>query len=285
MPLYRTLVCAVDFSDHSRYALELSAQIAKHCGARVVAFHAIERLLADAYDPKQLCTDAETELRTFVAAATRDLIAAPAETMVQVGDPDDAILACARERQADLIVMGTQGLGGFRKAFFGSVTEKVLRGAFVPVLAVKPTGSVPATIPSGIVAAVHLDETAGPVLQHAAAFASVFKVPLTLLHVVAAVQALPQYTDALAAAQADRVQRAKAQLQEEAAGIRTAAPSAIEVRTGDVADEIAELVKAKPGVVLAIGTGGSRMLRRPGSTAYRVLNLTSAPVLAIPTNA
>ncbi len=121
-------------------------------------------------------------------------IAAPAETMVQVGDPDDAILACARERQADLIVMGTQGLGGFRKAFFGSVTEKVLRGAFVPVLAVKPIGSVPAAIPSGIVAAVHLDETAGSVLQHAAAFAGVFKVPLTLLHVVAAVQALPQYT-------------------------------------------------------------------------------------------
>ena len=105
MPLYQTLLCAVDFSDHSRYALGLSAQIAKHCSARVVAFHAIERLLADAYDPKQLCADAETELRAFVAAATRDLIAAPAETMVQVGDPDDAILACARERHADLIVM------------------------------------------------------------------------------------------------------------------------------------------------------------------------------------
>ena len=41
MPLYQTLVCAIDFSDHSRYALELSAQIAKRCHARLVAFHAI----------------------------------------------------------------------------------------------------------------------------------------------------------------------------------------------------------------------------------------------------
>jgi len=44
------------------------------------------------------------------------------------------------------------------------------------------------------------------------------------------------------------------------------------------------MVKTSPGTLLAIGTGGNRMLRRPGSTAYRVLNVTSAPVLAVPTS-
>ncbi len=286
MPLYQTLVCAIDFSDHSRYALELSAQIAKRCHARLVAFHAIEPLLAEAHDPRQLSDNADKELKTFVAAASRAGSAAPApvETVIQVGDPDDAILACARERKADLVVMGSQGLGGFQKVFFGSVTEKVLRGAFVPVLAVKPIGSVPASMPTAIVAAVHLDETASPVLKHAAAFASEFQLPLTVMHVVATVQSLPQYSDALAAAQADRVERAKARLQEEIAKLRPASPPPVEVRTGDVADEIAEMVKTRPGTLLAIGTGGNRMLRRPGSTAYRVLSVTSAPVLAVPTS-
>jgi nucleotide-binding universal stress UspA family protein len=277
MPLYRTILCAVDFSDHSRHALEVSAHIAKHCSARIVAFHAIEPLLAQACDEGQLCADAETELKAFVTAATGNVAS---DIVVRVGDPDDAILSCAKERTVDLIVMGTQGLGGFRKAFFGSVTEKVLRGAFVPVLAVK--SSVPVVIPSGIVAAVHLDDTARPVLEYAAAFAGEFKIPLTALHVVPAVQALPQYTDALAAAQADRIERATARLQEDVAVLKGVVKPEIEVRAGDVAHEIGELVKARPGILLAIGTGGSRMLHRPGSTAYRVLSLTAAPVLAIP---
>jgi nucleotide-binding universal stress UspA family protein len=282
MSLYQTLLCAVDFSDHSRYALELGAQIGKHCGARLIAFHAIETLLAEAYDSPQLAADFEKELKTFVEAPSRAAGLSAVETVVQVGDPDDAILACARERKVDLIVMGTQGLGGFKKAFFGSVTEKVLRAAFVPVLAVKPIGSVPASLPTAIVAAVHLDEATAAVLEHAAAFAADFQIPLTVMHIVPAVQALPQYTDALAAAQTDRVERAKAQLRKEIARLQLPVSVQTDVRTGDVADEIAEMVKATPGVLLAIGTGGSRKLRRPGSTAYRVLNQTSAPVVAIP---
>jgi nucleotide-binding universal stress UspA family protein len=277
MPLYRTILCAVDFSEHARHALELGARIAKRGGAHLVAIHAIETLLAQACDQGQLCSDAERELAAFVTAATGEL---RPDIVVMIGDPDDAILACAKERKADLIVMGTQGLGGFRKAFFGSVTEKVLRGAFVPVLAVKPGAA--AAKPSDIVAAVHLDDAARPVLEHAKAFANEFQIPLGVLHVVPAVQALPQYTDALAAAQADRIERATARLQAEVAELKMAVTPAIEVRAGDVAHEIAEFVKTKPGILLAIGTGGTRLLHRPGSTAYRVLSLTTAPVLAIP---
>ena len=39
---------------------------------------------------------------------------------------------------ADCIVMGTQGLSGYKKMFLGSVTEHVLRRSRVPVLAVPP---------------------------------------------------------------------------------------------------------------------------------------------------
>jgi nucleotide-binding universal stress UspA family protein len=288
MPSYRTILCAIDFSDNSRYALELGFQIAKQCRTRLVAFHAIETILAEAgaaaYDRRRLRDDLEAELRAFTAGVVVDGTAESPGIIVEVGEPARAILDCARQLQADLILMGTQGLGGLRKAFFGSITEKVLRGAFVPVLAVKPTGTHPAAIPTGIVAAIDFDESAPTILQHAVAFANEFRIPLTLLHVVAAVQALPQYTDALTAAQADRVERARKRLEEEAARLNVT-PHHIEVRTGSVADEIAELMTASPGAILAIGTGGARMLRRPGSTAYRVLNLTSAPVLTIPDKA
>ena len=58
------------------------------------------------------------------------------ETAIRTGKaeveiPEDV----TAERGADLIVMGTHGLSGVRKMFFGSVTERVLRQTSIPVLA------------------------------------------------------------------------------------------------------------------------------------------------------
>ena len=52
------------------------------------------------------------------------------------GEPVDHILRVAEDRDADLIVMTTEGRTGFLDAIRGSTTERVLRGARCPVLAV-----------------------------------------------------------------------------------------------------------------------------------------------------
>jgi hypothetical protein len=52
-----------------------------------------------------------------------------------VGEPATATLESARADAADLIVMGTQGLGGFHKWLLGWTTERLLRRTHVPVLA------------------------------------------------------------------------------------------------------------------------------------------------------
>ncbi len=57
---------------------------------------------------------------------------------VRVGRPIGEILACAAEGHADLIAMSTHGHGGLTRLFLGSVTDKVLRSASVPVLAFRP---------------------------------------------------------------------------------------------------------------------------------------------------
>ena len=58
-----------------------------------------------------------------------------------MGDAAEEILKQVEECEADLIVMGTQGLEGTRRFVFGSTTEHVLRESTVPVLAVP----IPAT--------------------------------------------------------------------------------------------------------------------------------------------
>ncbi|MGB9634205.1 MAG: universal stress protein, partial [Chloroflexaceae bacterium] len=57
---------------------------------------------------------------------------------VRVGRPIAEILECAAEREADLIAMSTHGHGGLTRLILGSVTDKVLRSASVPVLVFRP---------------------------------------------------------------------------------------------------------------------------------------------------
>jgi nucleotide-binding universal stress UspA family protein len=58
-------------------------------------------------------------------------------TVVVVGPAADAILACAEGQQAELIVMSTHGRGGLGRWVYGSVADRVLRGATIPILLVR----------------------------------------------------------------------------------------------------------------------------------------------------
>ena len=60
-----------------------------------------------------------------------------ADHVVLDGEPNQLILAAAKERDADLIVIGTHGRTGWQRLVVGSVAESVISGATMPVLAVK----------------------------------------------------------------------------------------------------------------------------------------------------
>ena len=57
-------------------------------------------------------------------------------TAVRRGNPHDDILAYATESEIDVIVMGTHGRTGVKRALLGSVTEDVVRHSEIPVLTV-----------------------------------------------------------------------------------------------------------------------------------------------------
>ncbi len=61
-----------------------------------------------------------------------------AGTHLRMGTVDLEIVALAEELGADLIVMGSRGLGGVRRALMGSVSDSVVRHAHCPVLVVRP---------------------------------------------------------------------------------------------------------------------------------------------------
>lgn len=61
------------------------------------------------------------------------------QTVVEVGSPAEKVVACAREKNADLIALSTHGHPGIGQRALGSVTYKVLHYADRPVFLVTPT--------------------------------------------------------------------------------------------------------------------------------------------------
>ena len=76
----------------------------------------------------------EATQRIVDAALSRDVDAVGA---VELGNPDRTILRYARDNDIDMIVMSTHGRSGVGRFLRGSVTEKVIRGGEIPVLAIQ----------------------------------------------------------------------------------------------------------------------------------------------------
>lgn len=107
------------------------------------------------------------------------------ETMVVDNAPAPAIVATADLVKADLIIMGSHGRHGVKRAILGSVTEEVLRQTDRPVMTVLPArhrAGAPAAIKT-ILCPVNFTDVARVSLEQAAAMAFAFDAELVVMHV------------------------------------------------------------------------------------------------------
>lgn len=104
---------------------------------------------------------------------------------VDEGNPTARILERATSERADLIVMGTHGLGGFERFMLGSVTERVLRKAACPVLIVPPVSETSAKVPyTRLLCPVDFSDSSLAALRFGFSLAEEADARITLLHVV-----------------------------------------------------------------------------------------------------
>ena len=124
------VLCPVDFSEESRAALRVAADLARRFGAELTLFHAeapTSRL--------QAATASDGQLADWKREAER-LGVTRAATATAAGEPQTAIVDLAAKGRYDLVVMGTHGRTGRDRALIGSVAENVVRRSRVPVLVV-----------------------------------------------------------------------------------------------------------------------------------------------------
>jgi nucleotide-binding universal stress UspA family protein len=139
----KKILCPVDFSPASDRALDNAAEMAKALGAEVELLHIYQMPILALPDAPVMATP--TFIADITDAAGRALaqrkeqlqaLGVGVSTHLMEGNPAEAIAQRAHEMKAAMIVMATHGRSGFRRFLLGSVAERVVRVATVPVLTV-----------------------------------------------------------------------------------------------------------------------------------------------------
>lgn len=294
--LFSSVLCPVDFSDHSRVALRFGAAIARKATVPLRVLFVNDPLLvaaaAAAYNVKSLGAATESELKRFVASTlpTATMKAVAPTFATALGKPQREIVRAVNAGGYGLVVVGTKGLNGAKRLMLGSTTSGLLARSPVPVLAVPPadanggTSAVPATWPGrAIVAAIELGAHAASDVARAADVARWFGVRLVLLHVVPMPTPPAWFSADLETHlrhDCDRAERALQAL----AGAVTAVKTTVCVRIGHPPDEIAAVAREHTAglIVMAIRGRAGLFGEAPGSCTYQVLCHGVAPVLALP---
>ena len=142
--LFRRVLCAIDFSEHSLAALDLALKIAQRNDAMLYLLN-VAPMPAGAAGFQPVPMDPypylEKDGRKRLEKVARERIptAVRYETIVVSGDPAELVLNAARNLDTDLIVIGTHGRKGLSHLVLGSVAERVVRESPKPVLTAHST--------------------------------------------------------------------------------------------------------------------------------------------------
>ena len=146
MPLAWKAICLpTDFSDASRPAARMAAELAAHFGAELLLiFVQVPPAIGygDLPMPQSLLDEMDAQARQLLEEWKREVEALGARTrttMLFGASAFDEIVRFAAQNRADLIVMGTHGRTALTHVLLGSVAERVVRHAACPVLTVRPT--------------------------------------------------------------------------------------------------------------------------------------------------
>lgn len=287
-----SILCPLDFSDFSTKAYEYAQSLARQYEAKLILAHIVQPVFSayPSYVYPDMVNDIYQDLRAHAEEQLKEFARSHARHGVQVvnvvreGAVTETILALAEAEAVDLIVMGTHGRHGFDRLLLGSVTEKVLRKARCPVLAVR----APAhdfVVPTNGVEPVHLRKIlfgtdfsphSERALEYALSLAEEYNAELTLLNVL---EEIPPSTD-LSNITADVLRQLEAPIPAEARDWCTIKPR---LRVGRPYQEIVHYARETGTDLVILGVRGRNALDLAlfGSTTHRVIQSGPCPVLAV----
>lgn len=304
MSLGHRILVPLDGSDFAEQALPLARVLAEHADGvlDLVSVHV-------PWPPTDLTPDTFAHMDEFSRAAGRaldDYLMRTATDLkdqgfavrpsIRVGRPESALLDHCREEACDLIVMATHGRGGFDRLWLGSVADRVVRHAGVPVLLVSAHGGQEIEQPEWtadvrtVIIALDGSPLSESALAPATALGEAFGADYILFRAVppaGSPMLPPPYPAGAWMVEQHELGRAEARraLADAAAGMREAGFDVTEVveDESEPARALLRLAAATPGSVIALATHGRGGLRRRllGSVTDKVVRASPRPVLAV----
>ena len=144
MSSFETILVPTDFGDSAELALDQAIALARAMNGRIFLLYASPLFTGAMLDGTVMPSPEVIEMmqeagRRGLAASieARKNCGVEIRSISMLGDPRSCILDAAKDKGADLIVMGTHGRHGVSRFLFGSTAEAVVRTSPIPVLTVR----------------------------------------------------------------------------------------------------------------------------------------------------
>ncbi|QIB75584.1 universal stress protein [Halogeometricum borinquense] len=290
--MYETILIPTDGSEHAVRAAEHGQYLARLFDATVHIVNVVDvQAAGGVFDAGGVDEEFVSRLkakgeRTIEEAAAVIDETESIQTAVLKGRPDEEILEYAAEHGVDALVMGTHGRTGLRRYIAGSVTERVVRLADIPVLTVRATDqSQIAGDYDEILIPTDGSEPASAAVEHGLAIAEKSGARVHAVNIVDVgnVSANPTYTlpsEVIAQLESE----GETVTEEIASQARERGLEAVtEVREGFPAKTLLDYANENDIGLIAMGTAGRTGLNRYllGSTTERIVRQSDVPVLAV----
>ncbi|WP_394232165.1 universal stress protein [Niallia oryzisoli] len=141
--MYNRILVAIDGSEKSEKALKSALQFANERYSKVGIIHVKKNITIYETMSSEVVDEMYSEMKKEAdelfkrAQILADDYGVEIETHYEIGEPAILIVKMAEDRNYQLIVMGSRGLGGIKSLMLGSVSQRVSQLSHCPVLIVK----------------------------------------------------------------------------------------------------------------------------------------------------
>lgn len=190
--VFKNILFATDFSSVTNLALPYAVEIARRSGATIHVVHVVSPDVYPMVPPSEwrnMANEEEEFRKRKKCELEKELQGVPHEFLFPAGDVWQCLAEVIEDRNIDLLVLGTHGRTGIRKALMGSVAERIFRQAPCPVLTVGSRVSAQVTHAAGadlncILYATDFNPDSFAAARYAISLAKEYRAELILLHSV-----------------------------------------------------------------------------------------------------
>jgi nucleotide-binding universal stress UspA family protein len=273
----KTIVVATDLDGRSEAALAYARKLASAYGARIVLAYGLDPLdYAEVESvPGRILKAMPEEARAVLDKMSEDLSreGIHSHSEIRQGAVAQMLVDVARQYEAGLIVLGTEGCGGAGPVVVGTVAEQLVRKSPCPVLAVAAdwNAGLHRPIPGGpILLALERNEATQAAVAVAASLAETFDRTLLVIHACR-----PGQTPA-------SLKSDDTLLEEFGIHNKGAFPIRCVVKEGEPSSAVSSAIEQYQPSILVIGVKRTSESPGPHGTAFSLLATSRVPVLCVP---